>query len=99
MKNNQTCSLKSAVRLELRSQQASTMPEIYQPIAPVPQPEIEILQSYQAAYAFYEEVRLRQAFEQHCQWYQQVAEQHRQELKAMQPDINLFGWFCRGRKR
>jgi len=58
-------------------------------------PEIEILASHQITYAFYEEVRLRQAFEEYCEQYQQTAEQHRRELAAMRTDFNLLGWFYR----
>jgi hypothetical protein len=71
----------------------------HQQIVPIPQPEAgDVLTAYRVTYEFYEEVRFRAAFEQHCQWYQQVAEQHRQELDEMRKDINLFGWFNGRRK-
>jgi hypothetical protein len=59
------------------------------------QPEIEIFASYRVTYAFYEEVRLREALEEYSEQYQQLAEQHRQELAKMQSDFNLLGWFYR----
>lgn len=65
-----------------------------QHIVPLPQAKAEeILIAHQITFEFYEEVRFREAFEEHCQWYQQVADQHRRELEAMQGDINLFAWF------
>jgi hypothetical protein len=66
-------------------------------IVPVPPPESELFENYQVTYAFYEEMRHREAFEQYCQWYRQVSAQHRLELRQMRGDINLFGWFCRRR--
>ncbi len=64
-----------------------------QQIVPLPQGEAEaLLMSHQLTFEFYEEVRFRAAFEEHCQWYQQVAKQHRQEFEAMRNDINLRGW-------
>jgi len=59
------------------------------------QPEIEVFASYRVTYAFHEEVRLRQAFEEYCEQYQQLANQHRRELVKMQGDFNLLGWFYR----
>ncbi|NJN59513.1 MAG: hypothetical protein HC879_19480 [Leptolyngbyaceae cyanobacterium SL_5_9] len=72
------------------------MPDQYSLLIPqASQPEIEILASYRVAYAFYEEVRLREALEEYSEQYQQLAEQHRQELAKMQSDLNLLGWFYR----
>ncbi|MCU0526902.1 MAG: hypothetical protein MUF72_18995 [Elainella sp. Prado103] len=65
-----------------------------QHIVPLPQAEVEeLLIVHQFSFEFYDEVRYRTALEAHCQWYEQVAAQHRQELEAMRHDINLFGWF------
>lgn len=65
-----------------------------QHIVPLPQAEAEdVLVAHQITFEFYEEVRFREAFEDYCQRYQQLAEQHRRELETMQNDINLFGWF------
>jgi hypothetical protein len=70
------------------------MPDQHSLLIPqVVQPEIEVFVSYRITYSFYEEVRLRQAFEEHCEQYQQLADQHRQELVKMQNDFNLLGWF------
>ena len=59
------------------------------------QPAVEILELHQITYDFHQEVRYREEFEHYCQWYYQTAERHRQELEAMQGDINLFSWFSR----
>jgi hypothetical protein len=67
-------------------------------ILPVPPPESELFETHQTAHHFYREVRQRQAFEQHCQWYQQISAQHRRELEQMRGDVNIFGWFCRNRR-
>jgi hypothetical protein len=65
-----------------------------QHIIPLPQAEAEeILVAHQITFEFYQEVRFRQALDDHCEWYQQVAQQHRRELEAMRNDINLLGWF------
>jgi hypothetical protein len=64
-----------------------------QQIVPLPPGEAEaLLMAHQLSFEFYEEVRFRAAFEEYCQWYQQTAERHRQELEAMRNDINLRGW-------
>lgn len=63
----------------------------------IEQSEIEILQAYQFTAEFYREVQYREDFERHCQWYDETAERHRQELEKMRGDINIFGWFSRGR--
>lgn len=68
-------------------------------IVPIPPPESELFENYQVTDEFYREVQLREEQERYCQWYRQVAEQHRREFEQMQQDINLFGWFCRGRRR
>ena len=39
----------------------------------------------------------REEFEAYCQWYDDTAEFHRQELEKMRGDLNLFAWF-RGKK-
>lgn len=57
----------------------------------------EILQVYQVTAKFYQEVKYREEFEQHCQWYAETAERHQQELQKMRGDLNIFGWFLRGR--
>lgn len=73
------------------------MAELFpQRIVPLPQAEAEeILIAHQVTFEFHEEVRFREAFEAHCQWYQQVAAQHRRELEVMQHDINIFAWLRR----
>lgn len=64
-----------------------------QHIVPLPQAEVDaLLVAHQFTFEFYEEVRFRAAFEEYCQWYQQMAEQHRRELETMRNDINLRGW-------
>lgn len=61
----------------------------------IPPAQLDILKGYQASSKFYREVEYRQEFERHCQWYQQIAQQHRQELQKMRGDINLLSWFRR----
>lgn len=64
-----------------------------QQVVPLSQGEADaLLMSHQLSFEFYEEVRFRAEFEEYCQWYQQMAEQHRRELEAMRGDINLRGW-------
>ena len=53
----------------------------------------EVLELQQITQDFHREVQYREDFEQYCQWYYQTAESHRQELEAMQGDINLLSWF------
>jgi len=71
------------------------MSEPFQYIIPAPPPAADIFATYQLAYEFRREVDYRQEHQRYCEWYQQTAERHRQELQKMQNDINLFGWFCR----
>ena len=71
-----------------------------QHIVPIPQPDVEeIFTTYQLTYEFYDEVRYRQELVDYCQWYQEVAEQHRQELGRMQREINFLGWFTKSWRR
>ncbi|MFM7427973.1 MAG: hypothetical protein ACKO7W_23745 [Elainella sp.] len=66
----------------------------FQQIVPLPQAEAEeVLLVQQASHDFFAEVRFRQAFDAYCEYYQQMAEQHRRELEAMRNDINVLGWF------
>jgi hypothetical protein len=68
-----------------------------QRVVSLPSAEVEAsLSAHQVTFDFYQEVRLRAAFEEHCQWYQRVAQQHRRDLRAMQQEPNLLGWFRRG---
>lgn len=67
-------------------------------LPPANEPELEVLSTYQATRAFYTEVELREAFEEYCQWYQQVSEQHRRECEQMQGDLNILGWFLGSRR-
>lgn len=63
-------------------------------IAPMPpDSDFEFLETHQVAYEFYSEVRHREAFEQYCQWYYNVALQHQQEHQKLQRDFNMMGWF------
>ncbi|MDX2097149.1 MAG: hypothetical protein SFW36_05180 [Leptolyngbyaceae cyanobacterium bins.59] len=76
------------------------MPNQFSWLIPNPQPqELEILQAYIVTHDFYREVKEREAFRQYCQWYRETADRHRQELEKMRGDVNVFGWFCRGRSR
>lgn len=74
------------------------MPEEFRQIIPTPPPPAEeIFAVYQATCEFYREVQYREEFERYCQWYKQTAELYRQDQQKMQRDINIFGWFNRGR--
>jgi microcompartment protein CcmL/EutN len=69
-------------------------------IVPLPQPDvIEVLETHQTSYEFYQEVRYRDALEEYCQWYAAVAEQHRRELETMRQEINIMSWFRRVKAR
>jgi hypothetical protein len=62
-------------------------------IVPIPEPEAEaVLQTFQLTYEFYDEVRYRDAFEQYCDWYAQLAAEHQQDLEQMRQEVNLFNW-------
>jgi hypothetical protein len=68
-------------------------PIFYRCILPPPETEAQaILQSHDAAYEFYREVRYREAFEQYCRWYAETAAANQRDLAQMQREINLFGW-------
>lgn len=68
-------------------------------IIPAPQPEIEqTFAAYQATRQFYQEVESREAIKRYCGWYYTVAERHRQELQQMRGELNILGWFRRGRR-
>lgn len=68
---------------------------VFQPVPFAQNQGFEAFETYQVTHHFYREVHYRQAFEAYCQWYDAVAEQHRQEAEAMKHDINILGWFCR----
>ncbi|MGF1538420.1 MAG: hypothetical protein ACFB4J_18315 [Elainellaceae cyanobacterium] len=53
------------------------------------------LEAAWVAVQFHQEVKTRQAFEDYCQRYYQLAERHRQEFEQMSRDINVLGWFYR----
>ncbi|NEP17393.1 MAG: hypothetical protein F6J97_10880 [Leptolyngbya sp. SIO4C1] len=59
----------------------------------------EAFELQQVASEFRQEVDYRDAFERHCRWYADAAEQHRAELAAMQRDIPILHWFLGWRRR
>ncbi|MEM9818635.1 MAG: hypothetical protein AAF827_19800 [Cyanobacteria bacterium P01_D01_bin.6] len=59
------------------------------------QDPVEVFELHQMAYDFHQEVDSREAFEAYCDWYEQTAACHRQELDAMKHDIDLLGMFWR----
>ena len=67
-------------------------------IVPAPQPDIEILETHQISREFYREVEQREEFNEYFRWYYETAQKNQQELQKMRGDINIFGWFFRGRK-
>lgn len=64
-------------------------------VFPNPYADLENFAAYQTTHKFYQELRHRQDFYNYCQWYQQTAERHQQELQQMRREINLFSWFRR----
>lgn len=64
-------------------------------IIPLPPEAEDVFATYQVAHEFYEEMQYREELDAYRAWYYAVAEQHRQELAAMQQDINILGWFYR----
>jgi len=65
-------------------------------IIPSPQPEVEeSFSAYQTTHEFYYEVQQRLEFQRYCEWYDTTAEHHRQELKKMRGELNIFRWFLR----
>lgn len=76
------------------------MPNEFRHIIPSPQPE-EIEATFAAVQTtsqFYREVETRQEHSRHCDWYYNTAKRHRQELQQMRGEINIMGWFRRGRR-
>lgn len=71
------------------------MPEQFRFILPAPPPPADNFATHQLAHEFYHEAQARQKHERYCEWYRQTAASHQRELKKMQGDINLLGWFCR----
>ncbi len=55
----------------------------------------EIFQVDQTTQEFYQEVKYREDFNNYCQWYYAIAEQHQKELQKMRGDINIFGFFLK----
>lgn len=75
------------------------MPEELRQIIPAPQPDIETtFAAYQATRQFYEEVQSREAIKRYCDWYYLTAAHHRQELQQMRGELNILGWFRRGKR-
>lgn len=74
------------------------LPKEFFQFAPIPQDVAESLEAARVTREFYYELEYRQALETYCQWYYETAERHRQELDKMRGDINLFRWFCRGKR-
>jgi len=71
------------------------MHQFSQPHSAIAPTQAEVLALHQLADDFHQEVELRTAFEQYCQWYTIVAEQHRQEFEQLQREMNLFRLFRR----
>lgn len=67
-------------------------PSFYQPFYQPTSSDLELLEAAQLTHDFYQEVRDRQDFEAYCQWYYDLAAQHRRELESMRNDINILGW-------
>ncbi len=75
------------------------MPDELRRIIPAPQPEIQdTFAAYQTTRQFYQEVQSRAELNTYCDWYYTTAELHRQELQQMRGELNILGWFRRGRR-
>ncbi len=75
------------------------MPEELRRIFPAPPAEIEAtFASYQATKQFYQEVQSRTELKLYCDWYYTTAALNRQELQQMKGELNVLGWFRRGRR-
>lgn len=61
-------------------------------------PSADIFAPYQLASEFRREREYRQQVQDYSQWYYEIAQQHQAELEAMRGDINIFGWFLRGKR-
>ena len=61
-------------------------------------PSADIFAPYQLASEFRREREYRQQVQDYSQWYNKMAQQHQAELEAMRGDINIFGWFLRGKR-
>jgi hypothetical protein len=53
----------------------------------------EIFMTHHLAFEFRREVEYRENFKAYCQWYQETALKHQQELKKMENDFNILRWF------
>ncbi len=67
-------------------------------IIPSPQPQVEeSFAVYQTTHQFYHEVKTRSDYQEYCEWYYAIAEQHRQDLKKMRGEFNIMQFFVRRR--
>ncbi|MEM8641306.1 MAG: hypothetical protein AAGG51_21185 [Cyanobacteria bacterium P01_G01_bin.54] len=64
-------------------------------LVPAPPPVVEGFATHQLAWEFRHEVEQREAHQAYCDWYDQVARQHQEELERLRGDWNLLGWFVR----
>lgn len=75
------------------------MAEELRRIIPTPTPQAaDIFTTHQLGHEFRQEVEYRENFKQYCDWYHFTAELNQRELHKMRSDINVFGWFNRGKK-
>ena len=71
------------------------IPNDFRPFSQPPEDVADILECHQLAYEFCQEIDRREAFENYCQWYYETARKHQEELKQMENDLNILGWFRR----
>ncbi|MBD3883363.1 hypothetical protein IFO70_16470 [Phormidium tenue FACHB-886] len=70
------------------------MPESFSYLIPLPPATVNHqFEAYRFTHAFYDEVQVRQAHADYCQWYAQTAAQHRREYEQMQSELNPLRWF------
>ncbi len=69
------------------------LPHYFQRIIPHSSSDIaEILESHRLSHDFHRELRHRQAFQAHCQWYRETARQNQQELARMTSKRAFWDW-------
>ncbi|MFW6296050.1 MAG: hypothetical protein ACOC04_02545 [Halothece sp.] len=73
---------------------AHEFPELF----PSPPPSAEIFGTHQLTFEFRRETEYRQEQKAYCQWYYEAVRQHQEEFEQMRGDINIFGWFLRGKR-
>ncbi|NJN20016.1 MAG: hypothetical protein HC812_00885 [Leptolyngbya sp. RL_3_1] len=72
-------------------------PGLNQYVADCPQDVSEVLVLHQMAQAVRAEIRYREAFNRHCEWYAAIAQEHQTDLVRMRAEPQLVRGFPRYR--